>query len=405
MIGLVVKGQPDAGASRHFAGGIEPVRPQLPGVQRLARLRRQARHDQVLVPQLSRGVETLLPVRKNRFGRHVRGRSLQSFFLERVSHFLRAATEVLEAPQQLDIRIANRTDRGQRALGIGLHGFPYGVQLQPNAVEFQRAVSRRMEIRPPSRQQSGGRGTNQGKEMSSLHDSTLCPRSHRARGDGRESIFRQIRRQGNATPTALPPFGNAPERRRVPTRMFSESPRPTLGQGSSHFGVGHDRIPRPSRRARRWRSVYRTGHRLRAQRGPVSLRANQQCSVYLESAGDFAHRTFREAAGKHRTVDHDATGRHLIHKPQSRSKLVPAPIRHRSRRYQGVWQIAYLVGWTASGYARQSRALDHHWYAHRTHVGQSAHRGVEDARRAEGRHGVIPRLVANRHADRVHRQF
>ena len=62
VVRLVVKREPDAALPRRRAGRVEPVGPESPGVERLVGLCRQARHDQIVVPEYLCGLNAPVPI-------------------------------------------------------------------------------------------------------------------------------------------------------------------------------------------------------------------------------------------------------------------------------------------------------------------------------------------------------
>src|SRR5207237_5311 len=135
VVGFVVEGEPDPGATRSGPGGIETIGPLPPVVERAGGLPREARHNQVLVPQPVGDLEAPVPPYEQRDRRNVRRGRPQAFVIECRPNLLRGAAEVPERPQQLDVRVAHGPHRRERSLRILVHRVPHRVQLEPDAVE------------------------------------------------------------------------------------------------------------------------------------------------------------------------------------------------------------------------------------------------------------------------------
>ena len=122
--------------ARHGAGRVEAISPFPPVVQRLLGPVFEVRHEQILVTEHVGDIEAAFPPDENRVARHVGGGRAQTFLLEGVSHLLRRAAEQIERPQQLDVGVADRADRGEGAVGILRHRMAHRVSLETDASEF-----------------------------------------------------------------------------------------------------------------------------------------------------------------------------------------------------------------------------------------------------------------------------
>src|SRR5207244_3327659 len=127
VIGLVVERQPDTCAPGDGSRRVETIGPFAPVVERALRVRREARDDEILVPQELRRLEASLPPNQDDRGRHVRRRRAEPLGLQRGGDLRGRAAKVAERPEELDVGVADRADRGERALGITSHRVAHGV--------------------------------------------------------------------------------------------------------------------------------------------------------------------------------------------------------------------------------------------------------------------------------------
>src|SRR5712692_5461539 len=141
MIGLVVEGEPDAGAPRDGAGGVEAVGPLAPVVERACAVRREVRHDEVFMAEAVRDVEASLPSDEEDGGRDVGRRRTQPFAIERGPDLRDRAPEVAERPEQFDVVVAHGAHRGEGPLGVAAHRVPYGIKLEPDTAEMARSAA------------------------------------------------------------------------------------------------------------------------------------------------------------------------------------------------------------------------------------------------------------------------
>ena len=65
MFGFVVEGEPEAMLAGYRASLVEVIRPFPPLIERLTRVVREARNDEVLMAELFGGIESFLPTQED----------------------------------------------------------------------------------------------------------------------------------------------------------------------------------------------------------------------------------------------------------------------------------------------------------------------------------------------------
>src|SRR5512142_529686 len=103
----------------------------------MLRLGWQAGHDEILLPDQRCVLECARPLVAigQQSGVDVRRRRMQAFVIERSAHLLWGSAEIAEGPEQLDVRVADRTHGRERALRILAHRFTNGIQLETDSLE------------------------------------------------------------------------------------------------------------------------------------------------------------------------------------------------------------------------------------------------------------------------------
>src|SRR5574341_1108706 len=164
VVGLVVEPQPDPGAARDGARGVEAIGPFPPVIERLFGPAVEVGDEQVLVAELLRDGQAALPAHEDGLGRHVTGRRAQPFVLQGRGDLRRCSSEVAERPQQLDIGVTDGPDRRQRALGIFRHRVAHREQLKSDAVEL---LGRELQ------EGAGGDGAHRLDKVASFHSALI----------------------------------------------------------------------------------------------------------------------------------------------------------------------------------------------------------------------------------------